>query len=61
MTFGEKCKKVRATLLLTQREFAKEIGATYATVARWETGKAIPQYNKQRDFYAFCKKHKIEF
>ena len=34
-------KKLRNKMLLTQSEFAKELGVSIASVARWETGQKI--------------------
>lgn len=40
MSFAEDIKKIRLSAILTQEEFAKEVGVSFATVNRWETGKA---------------------
>ena len=42
MGFAEDIKRLRMKAILTQEEFAKEIGVSFATVNRWETGKAKP-------------------
>lgn len=34
MTFAEKVKHVRATLLISQEQLAKELGVSYVTVSR---------------------------
>lgn len=60
MVFGEKVKAVRRKLLLSQAEFAQEIGVSYPTVNRWENGKFEPSYKAQRAFYDYCRKHNIE-
>ena len=39
---GAEVKAMRTTLGLTQRGFARQIGARYASVSEWETGKALP-------------------
>lgn len=39
MNYAKVVKKLRETLLLTQEEFAKEIGVSFASVNRWENGK----------------------
>ena len=38
----EEIKKVRASLGLTQEDFAHELGTSVATVNRWENGKNRP-------------------
>ena len=42
MSFQEKLLYVRAKLNLTQTELAKELGVSFSTINRWETGKVIP-------------------
>ena len=42
MTIGERIKKVRKELNLTQQDFAERIGATQNTMTRYENGKINP-------------------
>ncbi len=42
MSFAEDIKRIRLSAIMTQEEFAKEVGVAFATVNRWETGKAKP-------------------
>ena len=42
MGFSEKIKTLRQECLLSQEAFAKELGVSFATVNRWETGKTQP-------------------
>ena len=60
MKFGEKVKIVRQKLLLSQEDLAKELGISFATVNRWETGRTEPNFIKQRLFNDFCKQHNID-
>lgn len=51
MNYKTIIKKLRNKMLLTQSEFAKELGVSIASVARWETGENEPtrlrlMYNK---------------
>ena len=39
---GNKIKKIRLFLKLTQEEFAHKVGVTLCTVNRWENNKTIP-------------------
>lgn len=41
-------KKLRNKMLLTQSEFAKELGVSIASVARWETGENEPTMKVKR-------------
>ncbi|MGI6595054.1 MAG: helix-turn-helix domain-containing protein [Christensenellales bacterium] len=61
MEFKDKVKIARTQLFMSQENFAKELGVTFATVNRWETGKHAPSYPAQKAFHDFCKKHNISF
>ena len=41
---SEKIKDIRRKSLLSQIEFADEIGVSFSTVNRWENGKTAPNY-----------------
>lgn len=43
---GIDIKDVRKSLGLTQAEFAERLGVTFASVNRWENGKAVPQRSR---------------
>lgn len=51
-------KKIRAKALLTQVEFAKEIGVSPMTIQRWENGQ-VPSWRFQRKIIEFCNKNEI--
>ena len=59
MSFSEKIKDMRCQRLLSQMDFAKEIGVSYSTVNRWETGKTIPTYRAMKSIEAYCMRHNI--
>jgi DNA-binding XRE family transcriptional regulator len=40
---GEKIKKLRLRMRLSQTEFAKQLGTTWVTVSRWENGHNCPE------------------
>ena len=61
MSFPEEIKHARKELLLSQTEFAKELGVSYATVNRWESGKNKPTYKALRTIDQYCKKKGIVF
>ena len=60
MTFGEKVKNVRLQLFLSQEKFAKQLGVSFATVNRWESGRCHPNYRAQKAFSDFCKQNGID-
>lgn len=61
MAFSEDIKRIRRKALMTQEDFAKEIGVSCITVTRWETGKAKPNLKTMRLIDDYCKKNKVDF
>lgn len=61
MGFAEDIKKIRIKALMTQEEFAKELGVAFTTVNRWETGKSTPGIKAMRVIDGFCKSRGVEF
>jgi len=39
----EEIKEIRAKFGLTQEGFAREMGVSFATINRWENGRAVPK------------------
>lgn len=60
MGFSKKIKDIRRQSPLSQTDFAKELGVSYSTVSRWETGKTLPTYKAMKNIEAFCSKHSLE-
>lgn len=61
MKFSDAIKTIRRKTLLSQSDFAKEIGVSFSTVNRWENGKAISNLCKLKLIKNFCVKHSIPF
>lgn len=61
MTFRENIKLIRQKLFLSQETFAKELGVSFATVNRWETGKTKPTYKTMKLIDEYCRKNNINF
>lgn len=61
MRFAENIKKIRRKAFLTQEAFAKQIGVSYTTVNRWETGKSKPNLKAMKLIDDYCKKNSIDF
>ena len=61
MSFSEKVKAVRAELMLTQKELAKELGVSFATVNRWESQGIEPQFLTMKKVELFCESKGIVF
>ena len=54
-------KEVRIKSLLSQVDFAKELGVSFSTVNRWENGKAVPGFKALKKIKDFCIHNAIEF
>lgn len=61
MKFSDAIKTIRRKTLLSQSDFAKEIGVSFSTLNRWENGKANPKLCKLKLIKNFCVKHSIPF
>ena len=60
MVYSEAIKTLRKKLILSQTEFAKLLGVSYATVNRWESGHFDPTIKSKRKLAPYFKKYKIE-
>lgn len=61
MSFSENIKRIRRKAFLTQEDFAKEIGVSFATVNRWETSKAKPNLKTMKLIDDYCKRNDVDF
>ncbi|MCH5142926.1 MAG: helix-turn-helix transcriptional regulator [Clostridiales bacterium] len=61
MEFKDKIKIVRQKLMLSQADFAKELGVAFSTVNEWENGIRKPNYIMQRKFATYCNDNNIKF
>ena len=52
---SEQIRKIRKRLGLSQKEFAKRIGAGHRTVAGWEIGESVPLPLFQRQIRELAK------
>ena len=59
MDYKVMVKKLRNKMFLTQSEFAKELGASIASVARWETGENEPTMKIKRRLNDLFVKYKM--
>ncbi len=60
MDYKVMIKKIRNKMFLTQSEFAKELGVSIASVARWETGENEPTMKVKRKLQALFEKYNLE-
>ncbi len=61
MTLGECIKVTRQKALLSQEEFAKELGVSLASVNRWECGKSRPNITAMKSVRLFCDTHELPY
>lgn len=61
MDIGTAIKEIRIKSLLSQADFAKEIGVSFSTVNRWENGKAVPGFKTLKKMKDFCAQNRIDF
>ena len=61
MAFAEDIKKLCQKMFMSQTVFANELGVSYTTVKRWETGKAKPTYKTMKVIDQYCKLNGIDF
>lgn len=61
MCFSNDIKMVRHKCLMSQMEFAKALGVSFATVNRWESGKSKPNFKTMKLINSFCETHEIDF
>ncbi len=52
-------KKIRSHMNMNQTEFAELLNVTFATVNRWENGRALPNKLAQDKIYDLCKEHDV--
>lgn len=60
MKYKDSIKIMRKKALLSQEEFASELGVAFTTVNRWENGKCEPNYKALKKLAEFCKLHNLD-
>ena len=61
MNFATEIKKIRLDCLLSQEDFAKELGVSAISINRWENAKGLPTLKARKAIDTFCKDHYIDF
>ena len=52
-------KQIRENLNMSQTELAEKLNVTFATVNRWENGRAVPNKIAQTKLYEICKENDV--
>ena len=61
LELSKEIKSIRQKSLLSQSEFAKELGVSFSTVNRWENCKSVPNYQALKKIKNFCQINKLPF
>ena len=61
MEFSKFCLETRLKLNLSQEMLARKLDVSFATINRWENGKALPQKLTLYRFEKFCEENGVEF
>lgn len=59
MTYAERVKKLRETLLITQQELASLLNVSVVTVNRWENRKFEPTMKEKRKLAVLFKENRV--
>lgn len=59
MEFADSIKQIREKLNMSQEMLAKQLGVSFATVNRWESGKFTPSYKAIKAVKEFCNNNNI--
>lgn len=60
MKYSEFVKNVRKQLDYTQKELAKALNVSYATINRWENKQVLPSKLAIKSFFDFCENNFID-
>ena len=58
--YGKKLLALRAKLNISQEKMAEYFDVAFATINRWENGRAVPSKIHMIQIDELCKKHKVE-
>ena len=59
INYAELLKQYREKMFLSQRDLADELGVSYVTINRWDTGKFDPTIKMKKKLYEMFKKSKL--
>ena len=61
MTYSEEIKKIRQKCFLSQEAFGRELGVSFSSINRWESGKTKPNMSAMKKIKEFCEAQGIDF
>lgn len=54
MAYSEEIKKIRQKCFLSQETFGRELGVSFSSIDRWESGKRKPGISAMKKIKVFC-------
>lgn len=61
MTCSEEIKKIRQKCFLSQEDLGRELGVSFSSINRWESGKTKPNMSAMKKIKEFCETQGIDF
>lgn len=61
MAYSDEIKKIRQKCFLSQEAFGREIGVSFSSINRWESGKTKPNIATMKKIKDFCETQSIDF
>lgn len=61
MEYANTIKELRKRYSLSQEDFARELGVSFASINRWERGKTRPSKMALKAIEEFCIKHNVTY
>ena len=61
MTCSEEIKKIRQKCFLSQEALGRELGVSFSSINRWESGKTKPNMSAMKKIKEFCKAQGVDF
>lgn len=61
MAYSDEIKKIRQKCFLSQEAFGREIGVSFSSINRWESGKTKPNMAAMKKIKDFCETQSINF
>ena len=61
MEYADLILQIRKECSMSQKEFAKELGVSFASVNRWERRRTKPSQMEIHSIKEFCRTHQIKY
>lgn len=61
MLYSQEIRKIRQQCFLSQEAFGRELGVSFSSINRWESGKTKPNMSAMKKIKEFCVAQGIDF